>query len=136
MNLDNLINAKVAELNPRAEANRMCSEIATWILHDEYQDLLYYPKINGNIISDTNISYGMHLFWKMANGETLRLIVMKYHLSKLGFVQIRFQIDARNKVQTVFSLDTEEEAKQVVMPDWFKEKLEQVKNSTFGDNKR
>jgi hypothetical protein len=128
INLDNLIKAKVSELEPRSEANRMCSEIITWILHDEYQDLAYYPKISGSVVSDNDIFYAIHLFWKIQNKETLKLVVTKYHLQNLGFVEVRFDIDARHKIETVFKLDSEEEAKQVIIPNWFKEKLEYVKN--------
>lgn len=135
-NLDDVINKKVMEVQPYVEAQKSCADIISYILHDEYQDMAYYPKISSSGASKYSFYYGRHLIWEMENNERLWLDVQYwYGMENINMFKVIFRLDARNKIETVFSNLTEDHAKSIIMPKWFVEKLEKVKNSTFGDNK-
>lgn len=136
INLDNVIKKKMIEIQPYVEAQKSCADIISYILHDEYQDMAYYPKISSTGVSDYGCYWGRHLVWEMENDEKLWLDVQYwYEMDNINMFRVVFRLDARNQIETEFSNLTEDHAKSIIMPKWFVEKLEKVKNSTFGDNK-
>lgn len=139
LNLDNIILNEELKLQPMITDIKTCGDIVKYILHDEYQDMAYYPKISSTSTYLDNICdlyRGIILRWEMENKEVLTLSVLRWRSGdQADKFSVEFCNRSRNRIETKYEGLSEYDAKQVVMPKWFVEMLEKVKNSTFGDNK-
>lgn len=138
LNLDNIIENEVMKLEPMVNAVKICGDVVRYILHDEYQDMAYYPKIGSTsaFLDDAGSFWGIVLRWRMENDEDIKLYVFYWRRGdEIDKISVEFVSNATNRIETKYKGLTEYEAKQIIMPKWFVEKLEKVKNSTFGDNK-
>jgi hypothetical protein len=133
LDLDKLINETKAQFEPRIKAAKVCHDVISYVLHDEYQDMAYYPKISGSTVFDTDTSFAVYLLWNLEGGDHLHMRVEYYYPSDLG-ITVAFYYETRNKLVSISSGLTEMSAKNVRMPKWFASVLDKVKSSTFGDN--
>jgi len=131
----NAIKPAIEMLDNSIKVIRDCRDIMGWVMHDEFQDLMYYPIKHIIFIRMKTPLYpcyevvGVECHWEYANDTKKASLSVRYKSpTQIHFELNQTEKNTNNKVEVLSDvMPSVEAAKQYQLPKWFTDILIQIK---------
>lgn len=131
----NAIKPAIEMLDNSIKVIRDCREIMEWVMHDEFQDLMYHPVRHLIFIKMKTPFYpcyeveGLQCHWNYDNDtKKVSLSIMYKSPTQIHFELKQSEKNTNNKVEVLSDvMSSVEDAKHYQLPKWFTDILIQIK---------